>query len=56
MHLFGCVLFPDETGDTVLWMYLPYLTDWDMAGGYSWASGMLGFLYLQLFEACRQSS
>ena len=56
MHLFGCVLFPDETGDTVLWMYLPYLTDWDMAGGYSWASGMLGFLYHQLCEVCHRSS
>jgi hypothetical protein len=25
LHLFGCVLFPDATGDTASWMYLPYL-------------------------------
>ena len=56
MHLFGCVLFPDGMGDTASWMYLPCLTDWDMAGGYSWASRVLGFLYRQLCEACCQSS
>ena len=32
MHQFDCVLFPDGMGDTVSWMYLPYLTDWDTAG------------------------
>ena len=35
MHLFGCVLFPDGMGDTVSWMYLPYLTNWDTIGGYN---------------------
>jgi hypothetical protein len=45
MHLFGCVLFPDRTGDTASWMYLPYLIDWHTAGGYSWGSIVLGFLY-----------
>jgi hypothetical protein len=56
MHLFGCVLFPDATGDTASWMYLPCLTDWDTAGGYSWASGVLAFLYRHLCEACRRSA
>ena len=56
MHLFGCVLFPDMTGDTVSWMYLPCLTDWDTVGGYSWASGVLAFLYRHLCEACRPTS
>lgn len=56
LHLFGCVLFPDATGDNASWMYLPCLTDWDMAGGYSWASGVLSFLYRHLCSACRRSS
>jgi hypothetical protein len=32
MHLFACVLFPDATGDTTLWMWIHCLTDWDQAG------------------------
>jgi len=56
MHLFGCVLFPDGTGDTASWMYLPCLTDWHTAGGYSWGSAILGYLYRQLCEACRWNS
>jgi hypothetical protein len=31
LHLFGCVLFPDSTGDSASWMYIPWLTDWDVA-------------------------
>jgi hypothetical protein len=34
----------------------PCLTDWDTAGGYNWASGVLAFLYRHLCEACPQSS
>jgi len=56
LHLFGSVLFPDSTGDSASWMYLPYLTDWDTAGGYSWGSTVLGFLYRNLCEACRRTS
>ena len=56
MHPFGCVLFPDGTGDTALWMYLPCVTDWDTTEGYSWASRVLGFMYRQLCEACHWSS
>lgn len=56
LHLFGCVLFPDATGDTASWMFLPCLTDWQTAGGYSWASAVLGFLYRQLCEGCRRTS
>jgi len=37
LHLFGCVLFPDGTGDTASWMYPPCLTDWDTTGTYNWA-------------------
>jgi hypothetical protein len=56
LHLFGCVLFPDGTGDTTSWMYVPCLTDWHTAGGYSWGSAVLGFLYRQLCEASRRTS
>jgi hypothetical protein len=56
LHLFGCVLFPDATGDSASWMYIPCLTDWDTAGEYSWASGVLAFLYRHLCEACRRTS
>lgn len=56
LHLFGCVLFPDATGDCASWMYIHCLTDWDQAGHYSWASAVLSFLYRQLCEACRRTS
>ncbi|XP_066322387.1 uncharacterized protein [Miscanthus floridulus] len=29
LHLFTCVLFPDATGDTALWMWVHYLSEWD---------------------------
>ena len=35
LHMFGCVLFPDATGDCASWMYIPCLTDWDTTGHYS---------------------
>jgi len=56
LHLFGCVLFPDATGDIASWMFLPCLTSWQTAGGYSWASAVLGFLYRQLCEGSRRTS
>jgi hypothetical protein len=56
LHLFGSVFFPDATGDSASWMFLPCLTDWDTTGGYNWASAVLAFLYRQLCEACRRSS
>lgn len=52
--MFGPVLFPDGNGDAASWMYTHCLRDWDEAGGYSWGSAVLGFLYRQLCEACRQ--
>ncbi|CAN6200537.1 unnamed protein product [Urochloa humidicola] len=56
LHLFGCILFPDGTGDAASWMYIHCLTDWDQAGMYSWASAVLAFLYRHLCEACRRTS
>jgi hypothetical protein len=56
LHMFGCVIFLDATGDCASWMYIPCLTDWDTAGHYSWASAMLSFLYRHLCEAYRRTS
>jgi hypothetical protein len=54
LHMFGSVLFPDGMGDSASWMYIHCLHDWDEAGGYSWGSAVLSFLYRQLCEACRR--
>jgi hypothetical protein len=56
LHLFGCVLFPDATGDCTSWMHISCLTDWDTTGQFSWGSAVLSFLYCQLCEACRWTS
>jgi hypothetical protein len=53
-HMFGTVLFPDGTGDTASWMYIPCLWNLDDAGNLSWGSAVLDFLYHQLSEACRR--
>jgi hypothetical protein len=55
LHLFGSALFPDATGDSASWMFLPCLTDRDTTGAYSWSSEVLAFLYRQLYEACHRS-
>jgi hypothetical protein len=56
LHMFGTVLFPNGTGDTASWMYIPCLLNWDDAGNRSWGSTILAFLYRQLDEACRRTS
>lgn len=56
IHMFGTVLFPDGTGDTASWMYIPCLLNWDDAGHRSWGSAILAFLYRQLCEACRRTA
>ncbi|XP_066323182.1 protein MAIN-LIKE 1-like [Miscanthus floridulus] len=53
LHMLGTVLFPDGTGDTASWMYIPCLLNWEDAGNRSWGSAILAFLYRQLCEACR---
>ncbi|XP_021309200.1 protein MAIN-LIKE 1 [Sorghum bicolor] len=55
LHMFGTVLFPDGTGDTASWMYIPFLQNWDDAGNRSWGSAILAFLYRQLCEACQRA-
>ena len=55
LHMFGSFRFPDGTGDSASWMYLPCLQDWDDSGEYSWGSAVLGYLYQQLCEACHRT-
>ena len=45
LHLFAYILFPDSMGDTMSWMWVHCLSDWDQAGHYSWSSTILCFLY-----------
>jgi hypothetical protein len=52
LHLFGCFLFPDATGDCASWMHIPCLTDWDRTCQFSWGPAVLSFVYRQLCEAC----
>ena len=56
LHMFCTILFPDGTGDTASWMYIPCLLNWDDAGNKSWGSAVLSFLYRQLCEACQWPS
>ena len=45
-HLVGGYLFPDGSGNTVSWMYLPILGEqWENVGLYSWGSTTLAWLY-----------
>jgi hypothetical protein len=56
LHLFGTMLFPDSGGDMASWMWLPLIRGWTEAGGYSWGSAALAWLYRQLCDACRRRS
>jgi hypothetical protein len=53
-HMFANVLFSNDMGDAVSWMYIPILADWDEAGSYSWGSAVLAYLYHQLCESSRR--
>jgi hypothetical protein len=44
-HMFATVMFPDGTGGTASWMYIPTLADWDETGSYSWGSAVPAYLY-----------
>jgi Plant mobile domain len=54
--LFGSVLFTDLSGDSVSCLYLPLIADLDRVRSYSWASGVLAFLYKELCRACKRNS
>ncbi|KAE8809639.1 Serine/threonine-protein phosphatase 7 long form-like protein [Hordeum vulgare] len=42
-YLLTEVVFPDYSGNNVLWMYLDFLKDWDE--GYNWGSAGLAYPY-----------
>lgn len=51
LMLVGSVLFTDHSGDCISAIYLPLFEDFNEAGRYSWASGVLAFLYRELCGA-----
>lgn len=51
--LVGSVLFTDHSGDSISAIYLPLFRDFERAGRYSWASGVLAYLYKELCLATR---
>jgi hypothetical protein len=47
-YLLTEVVFPDSSGNSALWSYLLFLSDWD--AGYSWGTASLAFLYRSVRE------
>lgn len=56
MLLFGNVLFPDSTGNTVNFMYLRLLMDINKVGRYSWGSAVLATLYQSMCKNAKKDS
>ncbi|XP_058726085.1 protein MAIN-LIKE 2-like [Vicia villosa] len=54
--LFGNVLFPDSTGNTVNFMYLRLLMDFTRVSLYSWGSVVLAMLYQSLCKNAKNDS
>ncbi|CAN6310225.1 unnamed protein product [Urochloa humidicola] len=55
-HFIACFLFPDSSGNTISWMWLPILgQDWEIIASYSWGNAALAWLYRQMCDACRRS-
>ncbi|XP_078165509.1 serine/threonine-protein phosphatase 7 long form homolog [Carex rostrata] len=52
MDLFGSVMFPDKTMDSVPCMYLQFLRHLDEPWEYNWGSAVLAYLYRELSSAC----
>jgi Plant mobile domain len=52
LDLFGSMIFPYSSGDSVLVMYLRFLLDFDHPPVYNWGAGVLAFLYRSLSMAC----
>ncbi|XP_057543971.1 protein MAIN-LIKE 1-like [Amaranthus tricolor] len=42
LYLFGCILFPDKSGDLVQLIYLPLLEDLERLNEYSWGNMVMG--------------
>ena len=56
LHLLGCTIFSDKTGNSVPLMYLPLLEDFDRASKYSWGGATLAYLYRQLSTTCKSDA
>jgi hypothetical protein len=55
-HMVGGFLFPDSSGNTISWMWIPMIgQECDGIASYSWASATLSWLYRQMCDACRRS-
>ncbi|CAL5079069.1 unnamed protein product [Urochloa decumbens] len=55
-HLVGGFLFPDSSGNTISWMWLPIIgQEWDNIANYSWGTAALGWLYRQMCDGYRRS-
>ncbi|CAL4969953.1 unnamed protein product [Urochloa decumbens] len=55
-HLVAGFLFPDSSGNTMSWMWLPIICqDWENIATFSWGSATLGWLYRQMCDACRRT-
>ncbi|KAI3446818.1 hypothetical protein Pfo_003483 [Paulownia fortunei] len=50
--LFGGVMYPDSSGNSIPLLYLPKFKNVDELSGYSWGSTVLVFLYCELCTAC----
>ncbi|KAI3451445.1 hypothetical protein Pfo_008110 [Paulownia fortunei] len=50
--LFGGVMCPDSSGNSIPLLYLPKFENVDEVSGYSWGSAVLAFLYRELCTAC----
>jgi hypothetical protein len=55
-HMVGGFLFPDSSGNTISWMWIPMIgQEWDGIASYSWASATLAWLYRHMCDAYRRS-
>lgn len=56
MDLFGSIMFPDKTMDSVPCMYLQFLRHLDQPWEYNWGSAVLAYLYRELSSACMSTT
>ncbi|XP_022149984.1 serine/threonine-protein phosphatase 7 long form homolog [Momordica charantia] len=56
MQLIGSSLFADKSNNLVHLMFLPLLSDFGVAGRFSWGGACLAWLYRTLCKACRSDS
>lgn len=56
MILFGSLLFPESTGNSINMMYLTLLRDFDKISTYSWGSAVLAHLYSALCKNAKKDA